>query len=77
MSTIIPSQTKVDAIRANLDALNALLTVALIQSKEACHLIRIGECNGAIGTVLQLDVILDDARALYRAAMAIHRLNVI
>jgi hypothetical protein len=77
MSTNVPSEVKVNAIGANLKALHALLTVAATRSAEACQVIQSGECNGAIGTVLQLNAILDDAKALYGAALALHRLKVI
>ena len=75
MSNNIPSEVKVNAIAANLKALHALLTVAATRSAEGQQLIQSGECNGAIGTVLELDVILDDAKALYGAAIALHRLR--
>lgn len=77
MSSNVPSEVKINAIAANLKALHALLTVAATRSGEAHQLIRSGECNGAIGTVLELDRILDDAKALYGAAIALHRLRVI
>ncbi len=75
MSSNVPSEVKVNAIAANLRALQALLTVAAKCSAEGHQLIQSGECNGAIGTVLQLDAILDDAKALYGAALALHRLR--
>jgi hypothetical protein len=34
-----------------------------------------GKHNQAIGTVLGLDTILEDAKALYGAAMVLHRLK--
>ena len=77
MGTNVPSEVKVNAIGANLKALHAVLTVAATRSAEACEVIGNGECNGAIGTVLELDIILDDAKALYGAAIALHRLRVI
>lgn len=73
----VPSEVKVNAIAANLKALQALLSVAATRSAEAHQLIQNGECNGAIGTVLELDRILDDAKALYGAAIALHRLRAI
>jgi hypothetical protein len=77
MNSNVPSEVKISAIAANLKALQALLTVAASRSAEAHQLIQSGECNGAIGTVLQLDRILDDAKALYGAAIALHRLRAI
>lgn len=73
----VPSEVKINAIAANLKALQALLSVAAARSAEAHQLIHNGECNGAIGTVLELDRILDDAKALYGAAIALHRLRAI
>lgn len=61
------------AIAANLGALSALLAAAATRSAEAHQLIQAGERNGAIGTALGLDRILDDAKALYLAAVALHR----
>jgi LDH2 family malate/lactate/ureidoglycolate dehydrogenase len=69
------SNIKTAAIAANLGAVNALLTAAAIRTAEAYRLIDAGECNGAIGTVLGLESILDDAKALYIAAVALHRSN--
>ena len=77
MSSNIPSEVKVNAIAANLKALHALLAVATKRSAEGYQLIQSGECNGAIGTILELDRILDDAKALYGAAIALHRLRAI
>ena len=75
MSNNIPSEVKLEAIAANLKALHAPLAVAATRSAEADQLTQSGECNGAIGTVLGLDDILDDAKALYVAAIALHRLR--
>jgi hypothetical protein len=77
MSNNVPSEVKVNAIAANLKALHALLAVSATRSAEAHQLIQSGECNGAIGTILELDRILDDAKALYGAAIALHRLRAI
>ena len=77
MSSNIPSEVKVNAIAANLKALHALLNLAAKRSAEAYQFIQTGECNGAIGTVMQLDVILDDVKALYGAALALHRSRII
>lgn len=71
----IPADVKTQAITANLKALQALLAAAANQSAEAYLLIQSGERNGAIGTVLGLDTVLEDAKALYGAAIALHRLN--
>lgn len=71
----IPADVKTQAISANLKALRALIAAAAKQSAEANLLIQSGELNGAIGTVLGLDAILEDAKALYGAAIALHRLK--
>jgi len=67
------SKAKVAAIVANLAALNEVMTAAAKRSAEAHELARSGECNGAIGALLDLDSILDEAKALYGAALALHR----
>ncbi|MEJ1966775.1 MAG: hypothetical protein WDO56_36610 [Gammaproteobacteria bacterium] len=64
---------KIDAICANLRALKQLLSEAARQSAEACELIQQHECNGAIGTILGLDDVLDSAKSLYGAAITLHR----
>jgi hypothetical protein len=66
---------RVKAIAANLAALDRLLLDACSRSAEARDLIERGECDGAIGTVLDMDRALDDAKALYGAAIALHRLK--
>lgn len=72
---VMPADVKAQAITANLKALQALLAVAAKHSAEAYLLSQSGERNGAIGTVLGVDAILDDARALYGAAIMLHRLK--
>ncbi len=61
------------AISANLAALNCLLARALTMTAEGCERIHQGERNGAIGAVLHIDVILDEANAIYAATLALHR----
>ena len=58
---------------ANLAALNDLLTTAARRSADAHELAQTGERNAAIGAILDVDAILDDARALYSAALTLHR----
>jgi len=77
MSTKIQSEVKVRAIAANLEALHGLLMEAAKRSAEGHDLIQRDEPNGAIGAVLGLDAILDDAKALYGAALALHRLRAV
>lgn len=67
------SKTKIAAIAANLEALNELMATAAERCTDAHELAESGECNGAIGTLLDLDSILDEAKALYGAALALHR----
>lgn len=61
------------AIAANLAALHAILAKASERAAEAHAVMLRGERNGAIGTVVGLDLMLDDAKALYMAAIALHR----
>lgn len=75
MSNNMPLEVKINAIAANLKALHALLAVAATRSAESHQLIQKGERNGAIGAVLELDAILEDAKALYGAVIALHRLR--
>lgn len=73
MNTITPPKGKGMAITANLAALNDLLTTAAKRSAEAHELAQTGECNAAIGAILDLGSMLDDATALYGAAITLHR----
>jgi len=75
MDTNSASAVRIKAIAANLAALHSLLTEAAKRSREGHEIIQRGECNGAIGVVLGLDALLDDAKALYVAAVALHRLR--
>jgi hypothetical protein len=61
------------AISANIEALRQLLADAVITASEGFQAIQQGEQNQAIGTILGLDSKLEDALALYRAAVALHR----
>jgi predicted metal-binding protein len=74
-NTIVPSEVKIKAIAANLEALHQLLSEAARRSAEVHEFIQCGECNGAIGAVFGLDALLDDAKALYAVAVALHRLR--
>ncbi len=66
MNTKIGNSMTTVAIAANL-------AMAAERSAEAHEIILRGEQNGAIGTLLDLDVLLNDAKALYAAALALHR----
>jgi hypothetical protein len=61
------------AIAANIEALRQLLADAVITASEGFQAIQQGEQNQAIGTILGLDSKLQDALALLRAAVALHR----
>jgi hypothetical protein len=65
--------TAIPAIAANVEALNWLVREAAARTGEAHDYLRSGDRNAAIGTILDLDVMLTDAIALYRAAVALHR----
>lgn len=61
------------AITANIAALNDLLAAAARRAAEARELMQNGERNGAFGALLDFDGVLEDAKALYGAALALHR----
>jgi len=60
-------------ISANLSALKTILANAEAIAREAHDYALRHERNSAIGTMLVLDTLLADARALYAASLAIHR----
>jgi hypothetical protein len=65
---------KANAIRANLDALKALLEEAASRVGEAITYADAGESmNAIIGTVMGLEDRLDSAQKLLGAALALHR----
>ena len=61
------------AICANLSALRMTLAGALERAEDAENAIKLGEINQAIGAVHGIDAMLQDAAALYAAALALHR----
>ena len=61
------------AILANLSALRMTLAGALERATDAEDAVKSGEINQAIGAVHGLDTMLQDATALYAAALALHR----
>jgi hypothetical protein len=63
----------IPAIAANVEALNWLVGEAAARTAEAHDYLRRGDRNAGIGTILDVDVMLTDAIALYRAAIALHR----
>ena len=61
------------AILANLSALRMTLAGALERAADAENAIKLGEVNQAIGAAMGIDTMLQDATALYTAALALHR----
>jgi hypothetical protein len=61
------------AIAANIAALGDLLDTARLRASEASKAIAEGEQNQAIGTLIDIYQMLENALALYRAAIALHR----
>lgn len=72
MSTDTAIDVNATAIAANLEVLHLMLMDAAQRSAEARELMQRSERNGAVGTDLGLDVVLDNAKALYIAALALH-----
>ena len=60
-------------IAVNLTELDRVLLDAADRSAQARELIQTGNSDGAIGALLDMEGALDDAKALYRAALALHR----
>jgi hypothetical protein len=67
-----PDLTK-KAIAANIEAMRQMLMDAVLLASEAFQAIQADEQNQAIGAMWDLDRDLEDALALYRAAVALHR----
>ncbi len=63
------------AISVNLHALHGQLTYALQLTTEACEFAENGEQNCAIGSIVCLREVLSEANALFRAAVALHCIN--
>jgi hypothetical protein len=61
------------AIAANLSALRVVLENALLRAKDADTAAIEGQINQAIGAALGVETLLDEARALFGAALALHR----
>jgi hypothetical protein len=70
--TTKPDITK-KAIAANIEALRQLLADAAITASEAFEAIEVGEQDQAIGAILGLENKLEDALALFGAAVYLHR----
>jgi len=70
----IPRNTIVtNAITANLAALSHRLARAAHLAEEAHAAITEGQQNQAIGTIMDLELLLAEAKALFEAALALHR----
>ena len=65
--------TKHNAITANLEALHALLSDAMAHVSEATEYMAQSNRNAAIGSMPGVGESLEQALALYRAAIALHR----
>lgn len=63
-----------NAIAANLEAMESLLYEANTRASEAAASARQGQRNMAIGAVVGIESVLSDIRALYGAAIALHRM---
>lgn len=61
------------AITANMAALNDVLQVAAARAADGLKYAQEGEQNMAIGSTFDLDDLLAQATALFGAAMALHR----
>lgn len=61
------------AILANLSALRLTLAAALERATEAETAMQGGNANQAIGAAIGIETLIEDAAALYRAAIALHR----
>lgn len=68
-----PTIEKTQVIAAHIAVLFELLARATNRSLQAQEFIRVGERNAAIGTLAGLDILLEDAQALYRASLVLHR----
>ena len=65
--------TRQAAIAANLSALRATLENALARAVDAESAVTEGEINQAMGAALGIETMLEEARALFGAALALHR----
>lgn len=67
------SEIALQAITANLAAMNDVLQVAAIRAADGLKYAQEGEQNMAIGSIFDLDDLLAQATALFGAAIALHR----
>jgi hypothetical protein len=73
VDTVLTSAVKARTIAANLQAVRFILLDAVRRVDDGCQFAERGDQNGAMGAALGLDSMLNDARALYEAAVALHR----
>ena len=64
----------INAIAANLEAMESLLYEANVRASEAAASARQGQRNMAMGAVIGIESLLTDVRALYGAAISLHRM---
>jgi len=62
-----------NAIQANMNAMRDMLEKATTLAKEGCGYMDDGNRNAAIGSIIDLDRLLGDAKALHEASLALHR----
>lgn len=62
-----------NAIQANMNAMRNMLEKAATLAQEGCGYMDDGNRNAAIGSIIDLDRLLGDAKALHEASLALHR----
>ena len=62
-----------NAIQANMNAMRDMLEKAATLAKEGCGYMDEGNRNAAIGSIIDLDRLLGDAKALHEASLVLHR----
>ena len=65
--------SKLSVIAADLKIMRDRLETAVAHSLEAYDLIQNGNCNGAIGALVNIGEMLDEVQMLYGAALVLHR----
>ena len=62
-----------NAIQANMNAMRDMLEKAATLAQEGCGYMDDGNRNAAVGSIIDLDRLLGDAKALHEASLALHR----
>ena len=62
-----------NAIQANMNAMRDMLEKAATLAQEGCGYMNDGNRNAAIGSIIDIDRLLGDAKALHEASLALHR----